>query len=76
MDKGTGQRREIMSQDYYVVGIDVMAYSEKELLKQVHAQDLLDRTLATALEQHTTLKDPIWIDGGDGGYPRREWQWC
>jgi class 3 adenylate cyclase len=57
-----------MSQDYYVVGIDVMAYSEKELSKQVYAQDLLDRTLAAALDQHTALKDRIWIDGGDGGY--------
>ena len=57
-----------MSQDYYVVGIDVMAYSEKELSKQVYAQDLLDRILATALDQHTALRDRIWIDGGDGGY--------
>ncbi|WP_146618633.1 hypothetical protein [Rhodoplanes elegans] len=57
-----------MSQDYYVIGIDVMSYSQKRLEEQVHAQDLLDRTLATSLKQFSLLPNQIWIDGGDGGY--------
>ncbi|HXH31860.1 MAG TPA: hypothetical protein VNJ01_13700 [Bacteriovoracaceae bacterium] len=57
-----------MSEPYYVIGIDVMSYSQKELPDQVHAQNLLDRTLSSALKKSPSVRLRKWIDGGDGGY--------
>jgi hypothetical protein len=55
---------------YTVLGIDVISYSLKSLPDQVQSQDVLDRCLKRAMDEHWEgdLNDVHWIDAGDGGY--------
>jgi hypothetical protein len=55
--------------DHVVLGLDIKAYSQRDLSRQKFAQEVLDRCLDKAFP--TTTWDAgkaIWIDGGDGGF--------
>jgi hypothetical protein len=63
------------TKDFYIVGIDIAAYSLRALSEQKAAQVLLDQALSIALENRIdkSLKEHRWLDGGDGGYALFEW---
>jgi hypothetical protein len=55
--------------DHIVLGLDIKAYSQRSLERQKYSQEVLDRCLDLAFAKPDwTGNDPIWIDGGDGGY--------
>lgn len=55
--------------DHIVLGLDIKAYSKRELTRQKFAQEVLDRCLDKAFPATTWgAEHAIWIDGGDGGY--------
>jgi hypothetical protein len=55
---------------YTVLGIDVISYSLKDLPDQAQSQEVLDRCLKKAMDEHWKgdTKDVHWIDAGDGGF--------
>lgn len=58
------------SSNFTVIGVDVISYSLRELPDQVQAQNILDRSLETAVGTcwKWERSDVHWIDAGDGGF--------
>lgn len=55
--------------DFIVLGLDIIKYSEKDMLGQKLSQERVDRCLNEAL--NAKWKNglmPHWVDAGDGGY--------
>lgn len=61
--------KEFPAADFIVLGLDIIKYSEKDLLGQKLAQEKVDRCFNTALElKWPERKKPFWADAGDGGF--------
>jgi hypothetical protein len=56
--------------DHIVIGLDIKAYSLRDLPRQKAAQEVMDDCLQAGFSKSDDrhVKEAKWIDGGDGGY--------
>ena len=67
---------EMAPTDFVVLGLDIIKYSQKQLVDQKLSQEKVDRCFNEAVKEKLPEDDaqmPHWIDAGDGGYALFKW---